>query len=195
MAAERSLMDLPARLRAGENEAAEEIVQRFTRGLLALARARLSPLLRQKLDPEDVVQSVYRSFFRRCRAGQFDLASWQHLWQLLTVITLRKCASKSEHFRASRRDVAREVLRTGRDSGPVRGAVDRRPTPLEAAALHETVLQLLESLPPRDRPILEMSLQGFTVEEIGRRLGRAERTVWRIRERVRRRLQQQQPEA
>ena len=44
---------------------------------------------RQKVDPEDVVQSAFRSFFTRQAAGQFDVASWDDLWGLLVVITVR----------------------------------------------------------------------------------------------------------
>jgi RNA polymerase sigma-70 factor (ECF subfamily) len=45
--------------------------------------------------------------------------------------------------------------------------------------------QLLAGLDADERPILELSLQGYTTVEISARLGRAERTVRRVRERVR----------
>ena len=41
-----------------------------------MARLRLDSRIRQKVDPEDVLQSVYKSFFLRCGAGQFDLSGW-----------------------------------------------------------------------------------------------------------------------
>jgi RNA polymerase sigma-70 factor (ECF subfamily) len=180
-----SFAELVARLREGEGSAADRVVQRFTRRLIALARSRLDAPTRHKVDPEDVVQSVYKSFFHRFRAGRFDLASWEDLWRLLTVITLRKCANQSKFFRRERRQAARE-------SGEINRVVelpDREPSPREAAVLTETIEELLRSLPSRDRPVLELSLQGYTVLEISQLLGRAERTVWRLREHVRRRLQ------
>ena len=40
---------------------------------------------------EDVMASVFKSFFRRHAEAPFDLSSWDSLWSLLTLITLRKC--------------------------------------------------------------------------------------------------------
>jgi DNA-directed RNA polymerase specialized sigma24 family protein len=45
-------------------------------------------------------------------------------------------------------------------------AMDRDPTPAEAAALTELVERLLASLSERDRRIVVMSLEGKTVTEI-----------------------------
>src|SRR5437870_434016 len=86
------------RLGRGDPEAAREVFRRFARRLVGLARQRLDARLRQKLDPEDVVQSVFRSFFSRQAGGQFDLDDWDGVWALLTLITLRKCGHRVEHF-------------------------------------------------------------------------------------------------
>jgi RNA polymerase sigma factor (sigma-70 family) len=67
--------------------------------------------------------------------------------------------------------------------------VAREPTPEEAAVLAETVEQLLSSLEEEERPVLEMSLQGFTTQEISERLGWPERSVRRLRERIRKHLE------
>ena len=82
---------------------------RFTRRLIGLARAQLDVRLLHKIDPEDVVQSAYKSFF--LRYGEESLASegWDGLWGLLTTITLRKCADRVRYHRAERRDMAREA--------------------------------------------------------------------------------------
>ena len=71
----------------------------------------------------------------------------------------------------------------------------REPTPLEAAVLSETLRQLLAGLDESDRPILELSLQGYTTREISERLGRAERTVRLLREGVRHWLERKQRES
>src|SRR5260370_7025785 len=93
------------RLRGGDGEAAQEIFQRYARRLIALARSRLNPLMRQKVDPEDVMQSVFKSFFARQDEGQFDLTDWDSLWSLLTSLTLRKCGYRTRHFCAASRDL------------------------------------------------------------------------------------------
>jgi RNA polymerase sigma-70 factor (ECF subfamily) len=184
-----ALMD---RLRAGEDGAAREVFARFAARLAGLARRHLDARLAVKVDPEDVVQSAYKSFFVRQREGELDVGTWDGLWGLLTMITLRKCADRAAHFRAEKRDVAREVPPGADDGAPVLTelALDREPRPDEAAALAETVEALFRSVAdPDERAILELSLQGHTAAEISERLGRAERSVRRIRERVRKRLE------
>ena len=182
---------LMARLRTGEDAVAREVFERFAGRLIAMARGRFNRLLARKVDPEDVVQSAYKSFFVRHRQGDLEVGSWDGLWGLLTLITLRKCADRAAHFRTERRDLAREVPQPATDSaaGAWQLAVDRDPRPDEAAVLAETVQALFRSLDPDERGVLELSLQGYTATEISEQLGRAERSVRRLRERVRKRLE------
>jgi RNA polymerase sigma-70 factor (ECF subfamily) len=182
------------RLRAGDEDAATAVFHRFTGRLIALARAELDAKTRGKVDPEDVVQSAYRSFFTRVDAGHFELATWDELWALLMVITVRKCMNRARYFRAGRRDARVEVAPGPGTEGPgdLIAAIDREPTPSEAAMLAETVEQILREIDPDDRAIVELSLQGYSTAEIGARLGFAERTVRRVRERLKRRLHRMQ---
>jgi RNA polymerase sigma-70 factor (ECF subfamily) len=178
------------RLRGGDDEAARVVFERYTRQLVALARRRLDERLAGKVDPEDVVQSAYRSFFVRQREGQFDVGNWRSLWGLLTIITLRKVADRAAHYRAGRRDAAREVA--AEEGPPAWEALDREPSPEEAALLAETVEALLRGLDADERPVVELSLQGYSASEISAQLGRAERSVRRLRERIRKRLERMQ---
>ena len=179
--------DLMDRLRAGDAAAAHEVFQRFVRKLVRLARCQFDAALRRKVDPEDVVQSAFKSFFLRYGAGKLEVHDWDNLWGLLTVITLRKCLDRVEYHRAECRDVQREAAAQPGAAGtePWWEAVAREPRPEEAVVLAETVELLLRGLDEEERPILEMSLQGYTTQEISAALGRAERSVRRLRERVR----------
>src|SRR5690349_22394178 len=118
MAQNESFVQLMDRLRSGEDAAAREVFARFAGRLVGLARRHLDARLAVKVDPEDVVQSAYKSFFVRQRAGGLEVGSWDGLWGVLTLITLRKCADRAEHFRAGKRDVSREAVPDPRDSGP-----------------------------------------------------------------------------
>jgi RNA polymerase sigma-70 factor (ECF subfamily) len=60
--------------------------------------------------------------------------------------------------------------------------------------LAETVELLLGRLDRDERAMIELSLQGFSTQEISAQTGRAERSVRRVRERVRQHLQRQQLE-
>jgi RNA polymerase sigma-70 factor (ECF subfamily) len=185
---------LMARLRTGEDAAAREVFERFACRLVAMARGRFNRLLARKVDPEDVVQSAFKSFFVRHREGKLDVGGWDGLWNLLTLITLRKCADRAEYFLADRRDAAREV--SGPDaedgSGAWLVALDRQPRPEEAVILAETVEHLFRGVSAHERPVLELSLDGYTAPEISVRLGRAERSVRRLREQIRKRLERLQ---
>jgi RNA polymerase sigma-70 factor (ECF subfamily) len=186
MPADDAFRALMARLRSGEDAAAREVFERFADRLIALARRQFNQLLARKVDPEDVVQSAFKSFFTRHRAGKLEVGDRGGLWNLLTLITLRKCADRAEFFRADRRDAAREA------TDPGLTALDREPRPEEAVILAETVEYLFRDVSAHERPILELSLQGYTAPEISARLGRAERSVRRLREHIRKRLERLQ---
>jgi RNA polymerase sigma-70 factor (ECF subfamily) len=190
MPAEDSFADVMGRLRAGDSDAAAQVFRRFTHRLISLARAHLDSRLRQKLDPEDVLQSVYKSFFRRYEQGALDLGGWDGLWALLALITARKCGRWAQHFRAQRRDVTAEVSTAGSaDESGVVEAFSAEPSPEEAVMLTEVVLVLLRDLGERDGEILTLALQGHSAAEISEKLGRPKRTVYRVLERIRARLQ------
>lgn len=197
MSENESFAELMDQLRSGEDEAAREVFARFASRLVGLARRNLDGRLATKVDPEEIVQSAYKSFFLRQRTGGLEVANWDGLWGVLTMITLRKCADRAAFYRAGKRDVGREVAGTS-DDGPgmaAEVALDREPSPEEAVVLAETVEALFRAVDdPDERAILELSLQGFTATEIGETLGRAERSVRRLRERIRKRLERMRDE-
>jgi RNA polymerase sigma-70 factor (ECF subfamily) len=190
MSAELSFHALLGRLGAGDPDAATEVFRRFAQRLVSLAADRLQGVIRHLAGPEDVVQSVFRSFFTRQRDGQFDLHGWDGLWDVLVVITLRKCCNRVEYLHAACRDVRRQVPIDEAAAGSVlsREVVAREPSAAEALELAETVEQLLLLFQDRERAIVELSLQGCPVAEISARLGCTERKVYRVRERVRQEL-------
>jgi RNA polymerase sigma-70 factor (ECF subfamily) len=143
-----------------------------------------------------VVQSAYKSFFVRHRQGDLEVGNWDGLWGMLTLITVRKCADRAAYYHTEKRDVTRELAGgADEDTRPAADALalDRDPSPVEAAVLAETVEALFRMVDdPDERGILELSLQGYSAAEIGAKLGRAERSVRRMRERVRKRLERMQ---
>src|SRR3954469_9267986 len=100
MTADDTFVLLMARLDSGEDAAAREVFEQFAGRLVAMARGRFNRLLARKVDPEDVVQSASKSFCGRRRAGKLDVDGRDGLWNLLALITLRKCADRSEYFLA-----------------------------------------------------------------------------------------------
>jgi RNA polymerase sigma-70 factor (ECF subfamily) len=182
-----------AQLQAQDDAASQELFARFAHQLISLAQRHIGAGLRHKVDPEDIVQSAYKSFFVRYDARNLEVVNWNSLWGLLTLITVRKCAERAAYHGAECRDARREVSFRRRDSAASwLEPFGREPTPVEAAVLNETLEQLLASLHEDERPILELSLLGHTTREISERLGRAERTVRLVREGIRHRLERTQ---
>jgi RNA polymerase sigma-70 factor, ECF subfamily len=182
--------DLMSRLRTGDQGAAFEVFHEYSRRLAGLARSRLHGAIAAKVDPDDVLQSAFRSFFLRHRDGQFEIDGWDELWSLLTVITLRKCGKQVDYFQAACRNL-------GRESPPLYGedetyascqAIARDPTPEESARLVETVEALLAELAPRDRLIVEKTLAGESPTNISEEVSCSERTVERVRAKLHARL-------
>jgi RNA polymerase sigma factor (sigma-70 family) len=184
--------DLLDGLRCGDATAATVLFARYSERLIGLARKRLDGRTRQKVDPEDVVQSVFRSFFRRQAQGQVIVADGDALWSLLAVITARKCANRVRFFRAACRNVYQENEASTDVSAAVAGA---DPSPQEAALLEETLQRLMSNLDARERDILTLALQGYSPREIAEQVQRSERTVQVLLHNVRRRLVQWQRDA
>jgi RNA polymerase sigma-70 factor (ECF subfamily) len=189
-----SFAEFVSGLQARDDAAARQLFGRFTRRLVALALRHIDARLRHKVDAEDVVQSAYKSFFARYNPGNLEVESWNSLWGLLALITVRKCAERAAYHRAECRNVAREASRQRGEEVSWPGPPGREPTPVEAAVLAETVKQLFARLDEEERPVLELSLQGYTTREISERLGRAERTVRLLREGIRRWLERMRRE-
>jgi len=191
MSEPESFDDVMGRLRSGDEDAAAEVFNRFAGRLIGLARTRLDTRVRRKVDPEDVMQSVFRSFFVRQAKGQFDLGGWDSLWNLLVRITLRKCGRQIKAFHTKGRDVGREMSAAVSDQTSHRQweAIAREPTPEEAVSLTDSVERIMRDLDERRQKMLVLRLQRFTVPEISQQVGCTERTVHRVLGKVRESLQ------
>lgn len=175
-------------LRAGDEEAAARLWQRYFHDLVLLACKRLGSAPRRIADEEDVALSAFRSFCQRVQKNQFpDLHDRNDLWHLIVRITDGKAC-----------DQLRAQLRKKRGSGLVAGEsawIDRQdldgvagidgiaarePTPEFAAQMVEAVEQLLKRLDDDElRRIALMKLEGYSNDEIARAISRSLPTVER----------------
>jgi ECF sigma factor len=133
-------------LRDGDPKAADEVFARYAQKLTRFAEQHLSAKLAGRLDGSDVVQSVFRTFFRRSAEGEFRIDSTAQLWQLLVKITLLKARAKARHHTAEIRDVGAEADADGEPW--LVEAVTHDPGPLEALILVDQI----ETLLPCSRP-------------------------------------------
>jgi RNA polymerase sigma factor (sigma-70 family) len=164
------------RFRSGDARAAEEIFARYAQRLTCLAEQQLSRKLVARFDGADVVQSVFRTFFRRSAAGEFQIDGSDELWRLLVQITVQKARAYGRQHTAGVRDVAAEA-----PAGALflTEAVAREPGPEEATALLDQIEVLLRGLPALYRDLLRLRLEGHSVSDTAERLGVSRRTVHR----------------
>ncbi len=176
------------RYQTGEQEAATQLYLRYAARLLGLAQAQTGQDLRSRIDPDDIVQSVFRTFFRRAREGQYEAPDGDELWRLFLVIGLHKIRDAAAHHRAARRNVSRTQRLSDADGfdEPAAAALEVAETTLRL-----TIEELMEQLSQNQREIVTMRLAGATVGEIAGRLQRSLRTVERTLQKFRDLLTQQ----
>lgn len=177
------------RFAAGDGAAADELFARYFERLTRFARSRLHSRLVRRVDAEDVVLSAYRSFFLRAQAGSFSLIRSGDLWRLLSAIVIHKLRRQARHHGRAKRAWQRETT-VGSDDRPIPEPASSEPSPAEAIALAQEVEAMLTQLPQPDRRICELRLQGCRLDEIATDVRRSERTVRRVVDALRYRLEQ-----
>ena len=182
-ASDRSLL---RRLQEGRTDASTDLYLRYAQRLMALATAQASSDLTRRVDPEDIVQSVFRTFFRRAALGQYTVPEGEELWKLLLVIALNKIRATGAFHRAAKRDVKRTAGGEGYEL-----ALESEPGRDETALslLRMVVEDLLEDLPAAHRRMIELRIEGYDVNEIAAAVQRSKRSVERELQDFRRRLQ------
>jgi RNA polymerase sigma-70 factor (ECF subfamily) len=173
------------RFQRGQGDAATALYLRYAQRLQALVRAQSGVDLAGRLDEDDVVQSVFRTFFRRAAAGHYAVPGGEELWKLLLVIALHKVRDIGAHHRAAKRDVRRTTGSIDTEAG---GEAASARDNLPLTVLQLTINEILERLPASHRRIVELRVEGYEVAEIAKQTGRARRSVERILQEFRDRL-------
>ncbi len=172
-------------IQQGDSLAETELHKKFVGRLVRLASKRINSRFRAKVEPEEVVQSVFATFFRRNREGEFEFDDWNELWSLLVRITICKCVNKIERFTAAKRNVELEYNYQAKpNSNSSTPPFFTEPTAEEVAIFNETLDQLLDHLPEPQQTIVGLRLQGLSNLEISQRVQRSERTVYRFLEQI-----------
>lgn len=170
------------RFRAGDEMAATELFDRFSKRLASLVQSRLSRRLARRFDAEDVVMSAYRSFFVRAREGRFTVDESGELWRLLAQITLNKLYRSAEWHNAARRAQDREQNHLAELANQ---AVDANSSPELDVIVADQLEHLISHLTEATSRVLELRLHGHDADEIAALIGRSPRTVRRQLETIR----------
>jgi RNA polymerase sigma-70 factor (ECF subfamily) len=138
-----------------------------------------------RFDADDVVQSVFRTFFEGVRKEAYDVPEGGEMWGLLMVLALNKVRNLADYHRARKRDVRQT---TPFPDGGFEGALAKDS---DAAVFLKMVLdEQMAGLPDSNREIIRMRIEGYEIGEIAEGTGRSRRTVERVLQDFRARLSQ-----
>jgi RNA polymerase sigma-70 factor (ECF subfamily) len=177
-----------ARIKAGDEAAARELLTRYEAEVRLVVRRQLPRLLRSRFDSLDFLQSVWGSFFRRVRSGPAEFEDSRHLVAFLARAAKNKVIDEYRRAASRKQDMHREEPLWTDGTRPKEVAADID-TPSELAQANEVFIRLSELLPAERRTILELKAEGLSSRDIGERLGISERTVQRVLEDLRRRVE------
>jgi RNA polymerase sigma factor (sigma-70 family) len=168
MSEELSFADLIRRVRAGDQEAAAELVKRYEPTIRRAVRFRLvDARLRTILDSMDICQSVLGSFFVRVVSGQYELERPEQLLKLLATMARNKLAGAARKQGADRRDFRR--TKAVHSLPCDLAAPDASPSQQVAAA--ELLQEARRRLTPEEQELVEMRRQGRAWADIAAELG------------------------
>lgn len=180
-----SVPDLVRRWGDGDTVAAARLFDRYGQQLTRVAEQYLSRKLAGRVDGEDVVQSVFRTFFRRCTAGEFQIDSSGQLWHLLVKITVLKARAQGRYHSQQKRSVGAEAAP---DDAALPEALARDPGPTEAAVLTDLIEAVMDGVPHLYCWVLEYRLRGWNPTEIAQELHISRNTVYRALDLLQQRL-------
>jgi RNA polymerase sigma-70 factor (ECF subfamily) len=164
-----SFADFIRRIRAGDDRAAEELVERYEPVIRREVRLRLrDPRLNSQFDWTDVCQSVLASFFVRAASGQYDLEEPGQLLKLLVTMTRNKLANQARRHRAGRRDYRRLEPH---DPARLEARAIAQPSPSRMVAGRELLEEFRRRLSEEERAVVDLRAQGCEWPEIAARLG------------------------
>ncbi len=172
---------LVVRLRSGDDAAATEVYDRYAKRVFGLVHKQMADRLKAIVQPEDIVQSVFKSVFRGINSGAYDAPEGGTLWQLVAIVAVHKVRRNARLRSAVKRDSRRTQ---SLDALAEFDAVDSY-TPEEfELAIRESI----EGLKETEQEVVMLRVQGFSVEEIASRLQRSRRSVERNLQAIREKM-------
>ena len=167
MAEANPFTDFMRRIRAGDEQAATELVRQYEPFIRREVRINLESHLGQLFDSMDICQSVLLSFFVRTAAGQYDLEDPQQLLKLLVTMARNKLASAARRAHQQRRD----QRRTASAEGALADLADQHLAPDEQMAAGEMLERLRQAMTAEERQLADLRGQNLAWEDIAQQLG------------------------
>nr|WP_303652700.1 sigma-70 family RNA polymerase sigma factor [Paludisphaera mucosa] len=188
----RDVPELIARARAGDDDAIRTFVGRYEPEVRMMVRERLPRRLRTQFDSMDFVQAVWKSFLVDLKGGSQEFANSRHLRGFLAGVARNKVYEQDRRLtRTAKYAVGREepiyVRRGDREIAIDLPAAD--PSPSENVQASDRLALLTAGRPTQEVEVLSLRHEGRTIDEIAARLKVDERTVRRIIQAARERME------
>ncbi len=187
---EETITSFFLQLRDGQQSAATPLWNHFFPRLLGLARKTLAGRTHRVADAEDAVQSAFFDFWKQLNRNIPDQGIDRNgLWRLLATITVRKVLKQQERENATKRGGGRVQLASALEcddasANPFEWDVRfcQLPTPEADLVCEELLMQLDEEC----RAVALLRLMGYRNREVANILERAESTIERKLQLIRR---------
>jgi RNA polymerase sigma-70 factor (ECF subfamily) len=189
------LAGLVERVKAGDAEAISDFVRRFEGEVRAMVRGRLPQVLRSQFDSMDFVQAIWESVLIKDGQDLNQFTNEQHVRAYLAGVARNKVYEEHrKRTRTKRYNLKREeplYIRRGDREQP-RELQSPDPTPSQDAQVRDRFAQLVAGRTPKEVEVIELRRQGLTFDEIAARTGIGERSVRRIIDSIRERMEARQ---
>jgi DNA-directed RNA polymerase specialized sigma24 family protein len=160
---------LVARARAGDEQAAAQLVREYHSELQRYVRFRLThPAVRRVVDSLDVCQSVLAAFFASLRDGRLEVSQPRQLSRLLAVMAENKVRDKVRWHNAVCHGGGRVV-----SAADETVAAGREPDPAETAEGRELLAAVREKVRSEDRAVVDRWLAGEPWAQIAAAAGKS----------------------
>ena len=181
--------------RLGNEAAVAALLGRFEPEIRTMVRVRLPRALRNQLDSMDIVQAVWTSVFT---GKENDVGRFTEVGQFRGFLAgVARNKVYEEHRRRTRTkkyDLGREerlYVRKGERDIP-REVFASDPTPSEEVQSEDRMNQLIRGRTAEEVRVVELRREGLTYDEIAEKLGISERSVRRVIEAIRERMEARQ---
>ena len=185
----KSESDLLNRLKAGDKDAANELIGNYFDRVAGAARRRLKQRRLRGTDSQDIAASVFESLWKKVENKQFseeDLTNADEFWRLLCTMIRFKTEDHIRREHADKRgggQIRGEsiFIKPGDDKVPgLAGQSDGALTAAEMAAFkdqHEMMMRLLED--PTLQEVVTLRMEGHKVADIAAHYDKSQRWVKR----------------
>jgi RNA polymerase sigma factor (sigma-70 family) len=170
---------LLARMLQGDQQAVATLVAEYDSALLEVIRHHIDDDIRQVVDSQDILQSVWRYVFTH-ELPRRHFNDGHEMLRFLKAAARHKAQDANRRYLDAKRSVRRTISFERLQQFVMKTLADHHATAAARVEAEDEFEALLRGLSPHHQRILTMRRDGYTHEEIAKTVGCTERTVERV---------------